>query len=51
MERKDKEMGRNGRNHVGKEDEDKIQHLRDAKIKGARNTHRFQQLPKLPPRT
>lgn len=29
MERKDKEMGRNGKKLVGKEDEGKIKHLRD----------------------
>lgn len=29
MERKDKEMGRNGKKFVGKEDEGKIKHLRD----------------------
>lgn len=44
-------MGRNGRRRVGKEDEDKIKCLGDAKIKGVRNTHVLRQLRNLPPGT
>ena len=51
MERKDEKAGRNGRKRVGKEEEDKIKRLRDAKIKGVRNTHMLWQLHKLPPGT
>lgn len=51
MERKDKEMGKTRRKHVGKDDEDKIKCPRDAKIKGVGNTHELWQLHKLLPGT